>query len=88
MQALLEWLQVINLGKRGIDTLLIDAYDPPHGMGSHHGETRLICHALGESSQYVPFVLRAQELWSELENELKFYRNRDASRRGGGCTIC
>lgn len=58
------------LGKKGIDTLLIDAYDPPHGNGSHHGETRLIRHASGEGSQYVPLVLRAQELWNELEKEI------------------
>lgn len=57
------------LGKKGIDTLLIDAYDPPHGMGSHHGETRLIRHAPNEGGQYVPLVSRAQELWYELEGE-------------------
>lgn len=58
------------LGKKGIDTLLIDAFSPPHGMGSHHGETRLIRHASGEGRQYVPLALRAQELWYELEEEI------------------
>src|SRR5699024_5710539 len=58
------------LGKQGIDTLLIDAHDPPHGSGSHHGETRLIRHASGEGAQYVPLALRAQELWYELEYEI------------------
>lgn len=57
------------LGKKGIDTLLIDSYDPPHGMASHHGETRLIRHAPAEGEQYVPLILRAQELWDELERE-------------------
>src|SRR5699024_11205548 len=59
-----------NLGKRGVDTLLIDAYDPPHQKGSHHGETRLIRHASGEGAEYVPLVLRAQELWRVLEREI------------------
>ena len=58
------------LGKQGIDTLLIDAHDPPHSLGSHHGETRLIRHASGEGAQYVSLALRAQELWYELEYEI------------------
>ncbi|MDY0393467.1 N-methyl-L-tryptophan oxidase [Virgibacillus halophilus] len=64
------------LGKKGIDTLLIDAYDPPHNMASHHGETRLIRHAPAEGEQYAPLVLRAQELWFDLEkasNRKLFY---------------
>lgn len=57
------------LARKGIDTLLIDAFDPPHGNGSHHGETRLIRHATGEGGQYVSLVLRAQHLWKQLEEE-------------------
>lgn len=63
------------LSKKGVDTLLIDAFDPPHGKGSHHGETRMIRHATHVSSrggqQYVPLVKRAQQLWHNLENELE-----------------
>ncbi|KQL44973.1 methyltryptophan oxidase [Brevibacillus choshinensis] len=55
------------LAKQGVRTLMLDAYDPPHTMGSHHGDTRIIRHAYGEGKQYVPLVLRAQELWLELE---------------------
>lgn len=55
------------LAKQNVRTLLIDAYDPPHTMGSHHGDTRIIRHAYGEGQQYVPFALRAQELWRQLE---------------------
>ncbi|MGN7470706.1 N-methyl-L-tryptophan oxidase [Brevibacillus sp. SAFN-007a] len=55
------------LAKRGASTLLLDAFDPPHTMGSHHGDTRIIRHAYGEGKQYVPFALRAQTLWAELE---------------------
>ncbi len=57
------------LAKQGVKTLLVDAYDPPHTEGSHHGDTRIIRHAYGEGREYVPFALRAQELWYELENE-------------------
>lgn len=54
------------LAKKGVRTLLLDAFDPPHTMGSHHGDTRIIRHAYGEGVQYVPLALRAQELWEEL----------------------
>ncbi|SOC41484.1 N-methyl-L-tryptophan oxidase [Ureibacillus acetophenoni] len=57
------------LSKQGIKTLLVDAFDPPHTKGSHHGETRIIRHAYGEGREYVPFALRGQELWYELEKK-------------------
>ncbi|MGV3489625.1 MAG: N-methyl-L-tryptophan oxidase [Tuberibacillus sp.] len=57
------------LAKNGARTLLIDAFDPPHAQGSHHGETRIIRHAYGEGRQYVTMALRAQELWEELQKE-------------------
>lgn len=57
-----------DLAKKGVRTLLLDAYDPPHTMGSHHGDTRIIRYAYGEGVQYVPLVLRAKELWTELED--------------------
>lgn len=55
------------LAKQGVRTLLLDAYDPPHTMGSHHGDTRIIRHAYGEGRGYVPLVLRAQQLWLDLQ---------------------
>ncbi|RQW18630.1 N-methyl-L-tryptophan oxidase [Bacillus sp. C1-1] len=57
------------LAKSGKRTLLLDAENPPHQRGSHHGETRMIRHAYAEGEQYVPFVRRAQSLWYELERE-------------------
>ena len=57
------------LAKNGTRTLLIDANDPPHTQGSHHGDTRIIRHAYGEGREYVPLALRAQELWNELEKK-------------------
>lgn len=54
------------LAQRGAGTLLIDAFDPPHGEGSHHGETRLIRHVYNRAA-YVNLVLRADEKWRQLE---------------------
>ncbi|RAS20435.1 N-methyl-L-tryptophan oxidase [Paraburkholderia bryophila] len=58
-----------HLSKAGNKVLLLDADDPPHLTGSHHGGTRLIRHAYGEGAAYVPLALRAQQLWLELEQE-------------------
>lgn len=55
------------LAKQGKRVLLIDSHNPPHTEGSHHGETRIIRHAYGEGESYVEMVLRAQELWNELQ---------------------
>ncbi|WP_251032731.1 N-methyl-L-tryptophan oxidase [Bacillus sp. ISL-7] len=57
------------LSKLGKRTLLLDSNDPPHSLGSHHGDTRIIRHAYGEGRKYVPLALRAQALWRELEQE-------------------
>ncbi|EON73103.1 N-methyl-L-tryptophan oxidase [Lysinibacillus sphaericus] len=57
------------LAKAGKNVLMIDAFDPPHEEGSHHGETRIIRFAYGEGASYVPFVKRAGELWRELETQ-------------------
>jgi len=56
------------LANAGKKVLLLDAFNPPHTNGSHHGQTRLIRHAYGEGTAYVPFALAAQKLWNELEN--------------------
>lgn len=55
------------LAKQGKDVLMLDAFNPPHDKGSHHGGTRLIRYAYGEGIDYVPFALRAAELWQELQ---------------------
>jgi N-methyl-L-tryptophan oxidase len=57
------------LAKNGKRTLLLDSFDPPHNKGSHHGDTRMIRHAYAEGEDYVPLVLKAQELWYDLEKE-------------------
>lgn len=56
------------LSRSGLKTLLIDAFDPPHGEGSHHGEPRLIRHVYSGGPDYIAMALLAQQLWEELED--------------------
>lgn len=65
------------LAAKGLKTLMLDSFQPPHDRGSHHGDTRIIRHAYGEDRRYVPFALRAQKLWEELQEttgQTLFYR--------------
>ena len=50
----------------GKSVLLLDSFNPPHDRGAHHGDTRIIRHAYGEGTSYVPLALRAQKLWFDL----------------------
>lgn len=58
---------LFHLAKRGLRVLGIDRYAPGHDRGSSHGETRIIRQAYFEHSDYVPLLLRAYELWDQLE---------------------
>ncbi len=55
------------LSKSKISVLGIDRFDPPHTLGSSHGETRITRLAVGESEAYIPMVMRSHELWREIE---------------------
>ena len=55
--------------KRGARVLGIDQYAPPHALGSSHGDTRITRLAIGEGERYTPLVLRANEIWREIERE-------------------
>ncbi len=55
------------LAKRGNRVLGIDRFDPPHRLGSTHGDTRITRLAIGEGAQYTPLAMRAHELWREIE---------------------
>ncbi|QAY66321.1 N-methyl-L-tryptophan oxidase [Paenibacillus protaetiae] len=57
------------LARQGVRVLLIDAFDPPHLFGSHHGDTRLMRHVYSGSPVYTEMALRADRLWTELEQE-------------------
>ena len=60
------------LSERDANTLVIDAFDPPHNKGSHHGDTRMIRHAYGEGRAYVSLVKRAQALWEDLDRTSQY----------------
>ena len=57
------------LAKLGVKVVGVDAYRPPHAFGSTHGETRITRQAIGEGEQFVPLVLRAHQIWREIEAE-------------------
>jgi len=58
-----------HLARRGLGVLGIEQYGEAHDRGSSHGESRMIRQAYFEDPGYVPLVLRAYELWRELEAE-------------------
>jgi len=55
------------LSRRGAAVLGLDRFPPGHDRGSSHGQTRIIRQAYFEHADYVPLLLRAYELWAELE---------------------
>lgn len=56
-----------HLASRGLRVLGVEQYSPAHERGSSHGRSRIIRLAYYESPEYVPLLLRAWELWEELE---------------------
>ena len=60
---------LFQLARRGARVLGIDRWAPPHEHGSSHGESRITRQAVGEGDEYVPFVVRAHDIWRELEAE-------------------
>lgn len=57
------------LAKSGAKVLGIDQFAPPHKEGSTHGDSRITRQAIGEGDHYTPIVLRAYEIWREIEAE-------------------
>jgi len=55
------------LARRGLHVIGLDPHEPPHRLGSSHGETRMIRQAYSEGAAYVPLVRRAYAAWRELE---------------------
>lgn len=56
-----------HLAARGLRVLGVERFSPGHEFGSSHGLTRIIRLAYFEHGSYVPLLLRAFELWRELE---------------------
>lgn len=53
--------------KLGVRAIGIDRFVPPHDRGSSHGDTRITREAIGEGREFVPLVLRSNQIWEELE---------------------
>ena len=58
------------LSKRGATVLGIDQFNPPHNMGSSHGESRIIRQVNGEGTDYFPLVERAYEIWTNSKKKV------------------
>jgi sarcosine oxidase len=58
-----------SLARRGVRSLGIDRFSPPHARGSSHGDTRITRLAIGEGVHCTPLARRSHELWRELERE-------------------
>jgi len=72
-----------HLSKQHTKVLGLEAFIPAHDKGSSHGESRIIRQAYFEDPAYVPLVLRAYELWDELQDE----SNEDILSITGGVAI-
>jgi sarcosine oxidase len=57
------------LSGRGQRVLGLERFSPAHDSGSSHGRSRIIRQAYFEGAEYVPLLLRAYELWEQLEQE-------------------
>jgi sarcosine oxidase len=58
-----------HLAARGQRVLGLERYGPAHALGSSHGGSRIIRQSYFEDPAYVPLLLRAYELWEQLERE-------------------
>ncbi len=67
----------------GAKVIGIDRFTPPHDQGSSHGETRITRQAIGEGREFVPLVLRSNEIWEELEDAT----GRNLMTRCGGLVL-
>lgn len=57
------------LAARGQRVLGLDRYGPAHSQGSSHGESRVVRQAYSTDPAYVPLLLRAYELWEQVERD-------------------
>ena len=58
-----------HLARRGVEVVGVEQFEPGHNRGSSHGESRIIRQAYFEHPAYVPLLLRAYELWEDLERD-------------------
>lgn len=60
---------LFQLSKSGKRILGIDRFEPPHTLGSSHGESRITRLAVGEGEDYVALAKRSHQIWREIEAE-------------------
>jgi sarcosine oxidase len=60
----------LHLAQRGVRVLGLEQFSLGHANGSSHGHTRIIRQAYYEHPDYVPLVLRAYDLWYDLEQSI------------------
>lgn len=60
---------LFQLSKSGKRILGIDRFEPPHTLGSSHGESRITRLAVGEGEDYVELAKRSHQIWREIEAE-------------------
>jgi sarcosine oxidase len=60
---------LFQLSKSGKRILGIDRFEPPHTLGSSHGESRITRLAVGEGEDYVALAKRSHQIWREIESE-------------------
>ncbi|MDT7660498.1 MAG: sarcosine oxidase, partial [Pseudonocardiales bacterium] len=58
-----------HLAARGAEVVGVEQFLPGHDKGSSHGESRIIRQAYFEDPAYVPLLLRAYELWEDLDQD-------------------
>lgn len=56
-----------HLAARGKRVVGVERFSPVHALGSSHGDSRIIRRAYPLDARYIPLVLRAYELWRDLE---------------------
>lgn len=56
-----------HLARQGVDAIGLDAFTVGHTRGSSHGWSRVVRQAYFEHRDYVPLLVRAFDLWEELE---------------------
>ena len=58
-----------HLARRGFSVVGLERFGPAHAQGSSHGESRIIRKAYIEHPDYIPLVVRAFELWEQLQQQ-------------------
>ncbi|MFD4640709.1 N-methyl-L-tryptophan oxidase [Lentzea sp. NPDC058436] len=57
------------LAQRGLRVLGLERFTPVHARGSSHGGSRITRQAYFEDPAYVPLLLRAHEMWDQIERD-------------------